>query len=99
MSLKNSDNDWKDGKTMPDYSRSDPKLLRTAADVTPEVLSDAEEIYEGWYANDERIDWDDFIDRLAKRGDFGSPPYDFDEYDNAAVRKIQRHIREIRSRG
>jgi len=77
--------------TPPEY-----KILRTAADVTPEVLEDAEYIYDGWFNTDERIDWEDFIDRLAKCGSDRTPQYDFEEYDNAAIAKIRRHIRKIR---
>lgn len=72
-------------------------VLEDAADVTPEVLDDAAEILDGWFSNDEWIDWEDFIDRLAKRGSHSTPPYDFEEYDNPAVSKIKRHVRSLKA--
>jgi len=74
------------------------RVIRASSDVTPEILNDAEEVYSGWFADELRIDWDEFIDRLGdKFGPYGNPPYDFEEYDNPAVRKIQRHVRELRN--
>lgn len=72
------------------------RILRTAADVTAEVLADAEQVYDGWFSGDDRIDWEDFIDRLAQYGAVSKPPYDFDAYDDPSIRKIQRHIRTLR---
>ena len=69
-------------------------MLEDAADVTEEILEKAADVYDGWFASDERIDWEDFIDRLCK---WLPDDMDIDEYDNPAVRKIKRHIREIRS--
>jgi len=73
----------------------DAHILRTAADVTAEVLADAERVYDGWFSGDDRIDWEDFVDRLAQYGAVSNPAYDFDAYDDPSVRKIQRHIRKI----
>lgn len=73
------------------------KMLRTAEDVTPEILAAAEEVESGWFG-DRPIDWDDFIDRLcAEYG--GDDSFDIDQYDNPAIRKIQRHIRQMRRMG
>lgn len=68
-----------------------------AADVTPEMLTMAEDIYDGWFDGDERIDWEEFFDRMAKWSLLEDPPWEFDEYDNGAIRKIQKHIRAYRS--
>lgn len=73
------------------YEQLEP--LRTADEVTEEVLKHAEEVYDTYFASEERIDWEDFIDHMARI----SPRYDFNEYDNPAIRKIQRHIRRIRN--
>ena len=69
----------------------------TAADVTEEILQLAEEISESWFGDDERIDWEDFIDRLCNEGYLkDGTKLDFEEYDNAAINKIKKHIREYR---
>lgn len=65
--------------------------ITQAADITAEVLADAEEIYSGWY-EDTRIDWDDFLYRLESRTgiDLGT------EATSPAIRRIQSHIRAFR---
>lgn len=70
--------------------------VREASDVTDTILGWAEEIYDGWYADDDRIDWEDFIDRLCKWGDNPDDPWDIDSYACPAVEKIKRHIRQYR---
>ena len=78
-----------------DTDKPPAKDLRTTDDVTDAVLKAAEECWEGWFSNEDRIDWEDFLDRLADpygHGEAGA--FDFDEYDNPAIRKIQRHIRK-----
>lgn len=67
-----------------------------AADVTPAMLTLAEEVYDGWFGDDEPIDWEEFIDRMAGMSRHEAEPWEFDEYDNPAIRKVQRHIREYR---
>lgn len=73
-----------------------PRILTAADHVTPAVLTDAEHVLDGWYADADRIDWDDFIDRLAACGVQSADPYDFDVTDSPAIRKIQRHVRALR---
>lgn len=60
-------------------------------DVTQECLTLAEYVYDDWYANSDKIDWWDFFDRLDLLG------YCAKNMDSPAVKKIQRHIRAIRS--
>jgi trehalose utilization protein len=79
-----------------DHAAADAREYReltTAADVTPDVLEDAEQVLDGWFSGDERIDWEDFLDRLVK---YANGHYDFPEYDNPAVKKVQRHVRKLR---
>ena len=71
----------------------------TAADVTDEIIEQAVEITDGWYA-DGPIDWDDVWDRLERsrladgRGiDLGN------DQDTPAMRKIRREIRKRRREG
>lgn len=69
----------------------------TASDVTEEILLIAEEISDSWFDADERIDWESFIDRLCKWGDLkDGTKLDFEEYNNEAINKIKKHIREYR---
>ncbi|MFE9525154.1 hypothetical protein [Streptomyces sp. NPDC006631] len=73
--------------------------VRTAEDVTEEVLEIVRGIVEGWY-DEGRIDWEDVWDRMERsvlddgRGidmgqDLGSP----------AILKIKREIRKWRAQG
>ena len=70
-------------------------LMVEASDVTPEILEAAEEASE-WFA-DERMDWDEFLDRLD-----GCPLNDGSHLDvgpsteSPAINKIKKHIREVR---
>jgi hypothetical protein len=69
----------------------------TAADVTDEILSLAEDTAESWFSNEERIDWEEFIDRLCNEGYLkDGTRLEFEEYDNAAINKIKKHVREYR---
>lgn len=69
-----------------------------AADVTDEILRLAEEVYDGWFDDDEPIDWEEFIDRLCKMGYLADDTrLEFDTYDCPAVSKIKRHIRNYRN--
>jgi hypothetical protein len=71
---------------------TEPITIKQAEDVTPECLTAAEEVFEGFFDNDgEPIDWYSFLDRLEAYG------YCSLEVDNPAVRKIQRHVRKFRS--
>lgn len=78
------------------------RVIQTAKDVTPEILLAAEQTFDGWFDNDEPIDWESFIDKLADpygHNDAGAGAFDFNENDNSAIRKIQRHIRKYKSQG
>lgn len=71
--------------------------VRTAEDVTGEILQDAEAVYDGWFAEEARVDWEAFIDRLSDNyGPQGKPPYEFLDYDSPAVRKVQKYVRALR---
>lgn len=74
----------------PDYAP------RTADDVTEELVQQAVDVVDGWYA-ERRIDWEDVYDRLEKHtledgrgidlgGDLGSP----------ALVALKRRVREAR---
>lgn len=57
-----------------------------------ELLSAAESVFDGWYAESSRIDWEDFIDRVEIYAgiDMGS------DMMSPAIQAIQRHIRVYR---
>jgi hypothetical protein len=73
--------------------------VRTAEDVTDEVMEIVRGIVEGWY-DEGRIDWEDVWDRMEKsvlddgRGiDMG------DDLESPAQRKIKKEIRKWRALG
>lgn len=67
--------------------------IRTAEEATDAVKELAETIYEGWWENEPRIDWQAFIDRMELMGhyDFGS------SMDSPAIKEIKKHIKKVRS--
>lgn len=71
-----------------------------ADDVTEDVLESAEKVYDGWFADADRIDWDDFISRLENRGLEDGTELDLgDSMLTPAIEKIKRHIRTYRRLG
>jgi hypothetical protein len=73
---------------MPDEKR----MILTAADVTEDVIGAAVETFNGWFDDDEPIDWEDFFARMERHH-----PFDFgDQMDTPAMRKVQRTIRAYR---
>lgn len=67
-------------------------------EITPEVLTAAESIYDGWFADAAQIDWENFLDRLdgielddGTRLDLGNdllaPP----------IKAIKAHIKRYRA--
>ena len=69
----------------------------TAADVTDAMLKLAEDVFDDWFADEERIDWEEFLDRMATYSRHEDVAWEFDEYNNPAIDKIKRHIREYRN--
>jgi hypothetical protein len=41
--------------------------IRTAADADA-IRTEIATVFDGWFANEERIDWDEFLDRLERWG-------------------------------
>lgn len=66
-------------------------LIHTAAEVTPQCLLAAEEIFSDWFDNDEPIDWHAFYDRLESVG------WCITDTSSPASTKIQRHIRKFKA--
>lgn len=69
---------------------TEPQTINQASDVTENCLRDAEAIFEGWFDNDDTIDWDSFWDRLDGYG------WSVETTDCPASKKIQRHIRKFK---
>lgn len=64
--------------------------IKTAKDAD-EIREDVENVFDGWYADSYRIDWDDFLYRLEKRG------YDLGESMlSPAISRIKAIVRELR---
>lgn len=63
--------------------------------LTPEIAEAAEAIFDGWFADTERIDWENFIDRLEDSVDldFGS------DGDSRLIRAVKAHVRTYRKLG
>jgi hypothetical protein len=72
-------------------------IPESAEDVSQAMLDLAEETFDGWFSDDERIDWEEFIDRLCKYSHHTDSPFDFNEYENGAINKIKRHVRNYRN--
>lgn len=71
--------------------------VTAADDVTEEILKAAESIFDGWYANEPRIDWEDFLDRLDGIPLDNGTQLDLDgNLMSPAIQKIQKHIRTYR---
>lgn len=60
--------------------------------IPPEVLEAVESVYDGWYANSERIDWYDFVDRVEQMSevDLGS------DMLSPTINGIKAHVRKYR---
>lgn len=55
-------------------------------------MAEAEAVYDGWYAATDRVDWEDFLDRLEQRTDYdlGS------DLNSPLIRRIKAHVRVYR---
>lgn len=68
------------------------------SDVTEEVL-DAADYAEEWFV-DEPIDWEDFLKYMESRQLSDGTWIDMgNSMDSPAIRKIKRHIRDLRRNG
>lgn len=77
-------------------------ILTTREDVSEEVLRVAEDIFDGWFSDAARIDWQDFLDRMdgTHLDGHGGRELDLgDQADSPAIRTIKAHINRIRREG
>lgn len=74
--------------------------VRVASDLTPEILGAAEHVFDGWYADEARIDWEDFVDRLDGMTLEDGTKLDMGEsLVSPGVKAIKAHIRQYWSAG
>ena len=68
-------------------------VVQTAEQVTPKVLESVEEIFDGYFSDEEKIDWHEFLQRLEVRYelDLGS------SMDSQAIKQIKKHVKKLRS--
>lgn len=67
------------------------RMIVTAADADS-IREDIESVYDGWFAGTDRIDWENFMDRLEKRG------YDLgDSWTSPAMSRIQKIVKRLRT--
>jgi isocitrate dehydrogenase len=69
--------------------------ITTADDITPELLAVVETVFEGYYADEPRIDWQQFLSRVEQYGhcDLGS------SMDSPAIMAIRKYVKKIRAEG
>lgn len=72
-------------------TREPDREIVTAEDADS-IREDIESVFDGWFADDARIDWGAFIDRLERGNlDMG------DDMNSPAIRRIRAIVRELRS--
>ena len=65
--------------------------IQTVSDADA-IRADIESVYDGWYADTEWVDWEEFLDRLESYGhDLG------DQMDSPAIRRLKAIVRELRA--
>jgi len=65
-------------------------VIQTVADVTDECLAAADDVFVGWFADRQTVDWPKFFQELASVG------YVIRQHDSSAHRRIYRHVRRLR---
>lgn len=66
------------------------KAIRTAHDADL-IREDIESIHDAFFVTRNKVDWENFLDRLEERG------YDMgDSFETPAVRRIKEIVRELR---
>lgn len=70
---------------------TDDRVITSKEDADS-IREDVESVYDGWYAGASRIDWEDFLGRLERRG------YDLgDSWTSPAIRRIRAIVAELRA--
>jgi hypothetical protein len=69
--------------------------INTPADFTEDVMIAIETIFDGYYADEPRIDWFNFLDRVESLAlvNFGS------DMDSPAVKQVKKIVKGLRNAG
>jgi hypothetical protein len=94
-------------ETLAAFGRArDPKLVDVTATLAgqstaeavavgvgeDELMKAAEGVFDGWYADARRIDWEDFLDRLEAQTDVDLGK----SLDSPLIRRIKKHVTAYR---
>ena len=68
------------------------RKIETVEGITEDVLAVIEMVHDGYYADEPRIDWFEFLDRVERAGlyDLGS------QMDSPVVKAIKRIVKGLR---
>jgi len=66
--------------------------IRTVEDITEDVVSVIETVYDGYYADEPRIDWYRFLERVETMGfyDLGS------DMDSVVVKRVKKIVKGLK---
>ena len=69
--------------------------INTPADFTEDVMDAIETIFDGYYADEPRIDWFNFLDRVESLAlvNFGN------DMDSPAVKQVKKIVKGLRNAG
>lgn len=69
------------------------KDINTPEQLTEDVLAIIETVYDGWFADEPRIDWFAFLDRVERLGlyNLGS------DMDSPVVKAIKKYVRKLKA--
>jgi hypothetical protein len=77
------------GKLMSDSYRD----IKAPSDITEDVRDTIETVFDGYYADEPRIDWHAFLDKVESMGlyNFGS------DMDSPVVKEIKKIVKQLRN--
>jgi hypothetical protein len=69
------------------------RTINTPAEITEDVVEAIETAYEGWFADEVRINWSDLLDRveLLAQVNLGS------DMDSAVIKQVKKIVKTLRS--
>lgn len=65
--------------------------IHSVEDVNAQVINAVEEVFDGFFSTDDRIDWHGFFDRLEQFG------FSVESIDSPAANKVKRVVRQLKS--
>jgi hypothetical protein len=76
-------------------AESDYWPIRTADDANA-IREAIESVFEGWFADTQGTDWEDFLDRMDGMVFYGKMIDMGDRTDSPAIRQIKRIVKQLR---